>query len=97
MQTQAIDFTPDEIKLLPRGTVRYAIFRLRSGVATSEHYRILNYYIPRLNKYNLDVSDFSDTWDISKENNLDIVSGHIVHLFKEEAKSLFNEDGTLKE
>jgi hypothetical protein len=92
-----INFTPEQINSLPRGEVRYTLFRLRAGNPEQSHYQILNHFIPRLNRYNLAISEFSETWDISKTGNTDIVSGHVVHLFKEEAKSLFNEDGTLKE
>jgi hypothetical protein len=87
----------EEIGALPRSTVRYALFRRKSGVPDEAHWKIINYYEPRVLKYGLIWSDFSDVWDLSKENNLDIVSGHIVHLYKEESSSLFNEDGTLKE
>lgn len=89
--------TSEEIAALPRSIVRYALFRRRSGTPEEKHWKIINYYEPRITKYGLSWVDFSDLWDLSKENNLDIVSGHIVHLYKEESSSLFNEDGTLKE
>ena len=90
-------YTQEQIRQLPRGTVRYACFRQRSGNPESDHNSILEYYVPRIVKYGLNFSEFGDSWDISKDNNLDIVSGHIIHLYKEEAKTLFNEDGSLKE
>lgn len=88
--------TAEEIAALPRSTVRYALFRRRTGSPNDVHWKIINYFEPRLVRYGLVWADFSDTWDLSKENNLDVVSGHIVHLYKEESSSLFNEDGTLK-
>lgn len=89
--------TAEQVKAIPRGTVRYALFRRRSGLPSDAHWAIINYYAPRIEKYNLQWSEFSDVWDLSKENHLDIVSGHVVYIYKEESKSLFNEDGTLKE
>jgi hypothetical protein len=91
------NLSEQEISELPRGTVRYACFRNRSGNPDAEHLSILNWYIPRIERYGLSWDAFGDTWDISKTNNLDIMSGHQVFLIKEENKSLFNADGTLKE
>lgn len=90
-------YTADEVQAIPRRDVRYALFRRRNGLPDEKHWKIINYYDIRVSKYGLQWSDFSDTWDLSKDNHLDIVSGHIVYLYKEESKSLFNEDGTLKE
>jgi len=89
--------TPEQIQSMPRGDVRYALFRMQTGTAIDEHKEILEYFIPRLIKYNLKPEEFSESWDISKTCNIDIVSGHIIHQYKEESKSLFNEDGSLKE
>jgi hypothetical protein len=91
------NLTEPEIAALSRREVRYALFRQRTGNPELKHLAILNWYLPRVESYGLAWVDFSDTWDISKENNLDIVSGHIVYLFKEENKTLFNADGSLKE
>lgn len=89
--------TADEIGNLPRSAVRYALFRGRSGNPDKEHQDILDYYKSRLDKYGLILAEVGEHWDISKSNNLDIVSGHTIHLYKEETKSLFNTDGSLKE
>lgn len=88
--------TPDAIKALPRSQVRYACFRQRAGVPDAEHISILNYYIPKIAQYGLQWGDFSEAWDISKDNNLDIVSGHIVRMYSASISSLFNADGSLK-
>lgn len=95
--SEVLVYTADEVKAIPRSAVRYALFRRRSGNPEDKHLKIIDYYEPRLTKYNLAWSDFSDAWDLSKENHLDIVSGHVVYIYKEDAKSLFNEDGSLKE
>lgn len=95
--SETLAYTADEVKALSRSSVRYALFRRRSGLPDAKHLAVINYYAPRIEKYNLQWSDFSDMWDLSKDNHLDIVSGHVVYIYKEESKSLFNEDGTLKE
>lgn len=95
--SEVTPYTAEEVGALSRGTVRYALFRRRTGNAEEKHLKIINYYDLRITKYNLAWSEFSDSWDLSKENHLDIVSGHIVYQYKEEAKSLFNDDGSLKE
>ena len=82
---------------IPRSAVRYALFRCRTGNPDDSHRAILGFYEPRLSKYGLLIEDFSEVWDVSKSNPTDIVSGHVVHLYKEDLKSLFNPDGTLKE
>lgn len=81
----------------PRSAIRYALFRCRTGNPDPCHLAILGFYAPRLDKYGLLIEDFSDAWDVSKSNPTDIVSGHVVHLYKEDLKSLFNPDGTLKD
>lgn len=91
------DLTAEEITALPRGQVRYALFRQRSGNPEPEHLAILNWYIPRIEEYGLQWADFGDVWDISTKCNIDVVSGHQVYLYKQANKSLFNADGTLKE
>ena len=90
-------FSAEEVGALPRGTIRYALFRRRTGAPDEQHWKIINYFEPRLKQYGLAWADFSETWDLSKDNPLDVVSGHIVHMYKQENTSLFNEDGTLKQ
>lgn len=90
-------YTEEEVRAISRGKARYALFRRKIGIPDVEHWKIINYYAKRVDRYNLQWSEFGDVWDLSKDNHLDIVSGHIVYLYKEDAKSLFNEDGTLKE
>lgn len=90
-------YNEDEVKAIPRGQVRYAFFRRRTGNPEEKHIKIVKYYEPRIERYNLQWSEFGDVWDLSKDNHLDIVSGHVVYLYKEDLKTLFNEDGTLKE
>ena len=87
----------EEIRQLKRSDIRYALFRCRTGNPEDSHKAIFGFYEPRLTKYHLDMLDFSELWDVDKKDPTNIVSGHIVHMYHEDMKSLFNEDGTLKE
>lgn len=92
-----LPLTAEQILGAPRSQVRYALFRCRTGNPEAPHLAVLGFFQPRLEKYGLLMEDFSEAWDVSKTNHTDIVSGHVVHLYKEDLKSLFNPDGTLKE
>lgn len=89
-------FTVEQIQKLTRSEIRYALFRSRSGNPETDHNEILSFYSQRLEKYNLPISEFGENWDISPENNADIVSGHVVYMLQKENSTLFDEEGNEK-
>lgn len=83
---------------LPRGEIRYALYRVKNENAEPVHEAIYNYYKPRLTKMGMTAEDFAVRWDIKKDNTEAIVAGAMVSVYNEEIHaSLFTEDGALKE
>lgn len=62
---------------IPRGKLRYALFRCKTQTPDSAHSDVLNFYEPMLSEYGLGIEDFAVEWDISKESTDQIVTGKI--------------------
>jgi len=92
-----VGLTAEEIISKPRSEIRYALGRILSGNAETKHQQIFEFYRPNIEKYGLNMHEFTVDWDISKDDWRNIVSGHIVRKYQEELNaSLFTADGSLK-
>lgn len=92
--------TVDQIKMIPRSEVRYALFNASRGASTSnKNQQIIDFFAARIKEIGFEFHEFADPkgWDISKEDCSAIVSGHIVRQYHNELNaSLFDTEGNLK-
>lgn len=97
VETTLAALSAEEILLKPRGEIRYALGRVVSGNAEPKHNQIFNFYKPTIDKYALKMHEFSVDWDVDKTDWCNIVSGHVVRMYRDELnKSLFDDTGTLR-
>lgn len=94
---EIIALTSEQILAKPRSEIRYALGRIVSGNAEGRHKEIFEFFRPNIEKYGLQMHEFTVDWDVSKDDWRNIVSGHIVRKYQEELNaSLFASDGSLK-
>lgn len=94
-----IAVSDSDISKMTRGEIRYAIRRMIAGNPDRTQLSIYEYYKPRLSQFGFSTHEFATHagWDISKKDNRDIVSGHIVREYiKELEASLFDSSGNIK-
>lgn len=90
--------TPVEwLRGTPRSKLRYALFAVKGGTATEEHKKVWESYEKLIGGWGLDLDGFPAKWDLQKEDPLNVVSGHIVYLYRVDEETLFNDEGQLKE
>lgn len=78
-----------------RTQIRYALFRCKAGTADKSHLKVLADYLPQLEEFGMDISDFTKEWDVSKTDVTEVVTGKIARKYNQE-QSLFSTTGQLK-